>query len=70
MIKRLALLLLLLAACSPDRAAPPGPGDPHPGDATHLAGTWALVAHRDGRPDLVGTVRLSPAPDSTAPAHL
>ena len=54
-----ALLLAMLASCSPSSA-----GDPRPGDVALLAGPWEFVVHREGHPDLLGRLTLAPsAPD-------
>ncbi len=62
-----ALLLVILASCSPSSA-----GNPQPGDVALLAGSWELVVHREGQPDLLGRVTLAPSTpeDPTVPAAL
>jgi hypothetical protein len=60
-IVSIALALLAAVSCAGDPDAAP-----HPGDATLLAGTWALVVHRDSSPDIVASVTLTPS-DSNDP---
>ncbi|MFI5234773.1 MAG: hypothetical protein ACHQXA_03610 [Gemmatimonadales bacterium] len=66
-ITPIPLLLLALAACTSRN-----PRDPIPGSTALLTGSWELVAHRTGQPDIHATVTLAPsAPtDSTVPAPL
>ncbi len=63
---RLALGLAL-AGCAPSHG-----DDPHPGDATVLAGAWDLVVQREGHPDLVAHLLLarSAADDAAVPVAL
>lgn len=58
---------LSLAGCAPTRG-----DDPHPGDATVLAGAWDLVVHRAGEPDLLARLILAPSSpgDATVPVAL
>lgn len=62
----LLLLVLVTTAC----AGPPV--DPQPGEAARLAGTWDLLVHRTGQPDIAGSVTLAPSSpdDPTVPQPL